>query len=168
MTVLHLETQRHLLAHSGKAQKIDKEHCTFFELNDHPDIDRFVLWSTYKAYMRGIFIKLYSKIKKQRMQQIEEMLSQTDQLEKVNKQSPSHTIGNELLDWRQKLHSFLLYKFETNLKLSKVNFYALGKKANALLAHLVKAQGTKCKIASLLHLTTKQLLTNPQDIANAF
>lgn len=62
----------------------------------------------------------------------------------------------------------LLYKFETNLKISKANFYALGNKASSLLACQVKTQRTKCKIASVYHPTSKRLLTNPQDIANAF
>lgn len=44
----------------------------------------------------------------------------------------------------------------------------MGNKASSLLARQVKAQRTKCKITSLHHPTSKRLLTNPQDIANAF
>lgn len=80
-----------LLADSSITQTITDERHAFYELNDNLDIDRFVLWSTYKAYMRGILIKLHSKAKKRRRQQIEEILSHIDQLESVNKQSPSHS-----------------------------------------------------------------------------
>lgn len=75
-----------LLASQGTIQNITDEHHSFFELNDQPYIDQVVLWSTYKVYMRGVLIKLYRKIKRQRTQQIEEILSQTDQLETLNKQ----------------------------------------------------------------------------------
>lgn len=71
---------------------------------------------------------------------------------------------------RDKLRSLLLHKFENNLKSARVKYYYLGKKTGALLARQVKPQHacTKCKIASLHHPTTKQLLINRHDIVNAF
>lgn len=118
--------------------------------------------------MRGILNKLYSNTKNERSRQVEEVPSQIAHLENQNEQAPSHKLASELLDQRHKLRLLLLVKFENNLKLTKAKYYALGNKAGALLGLQVKAQRTRCKIASLHHPTTNQLFTNPQDITNAF
>lgn len=113
----------------------------------------------------GSLLSYIAELKKQSSQQIEAISSQIAQLE--NQKAPSHKLANELLEWRQKLCSCLLYKYENNIKLAKANYYALGNKAGALLARQVEAQCSKCKRASLYHPISKQLLTNPQDIANS-
>lgn len=74
-----------LLADPGNLQRLITEHLSFFEPNDHLDADWFVL------------IKLHSRTKNQRSQQIEATLSQITQLENQNKQSPSHNLAYKLL-----------------------------------------------------------------------
>lgn len=87
-------------------------------------------------------------------------------LEAQNKQSPSPRITNDLFLARQNLCSLLVLKYESNLKLTKANFYSLGNKDGALLARRVKGQYAKTKITSLNH--PPQNNSNPQEIVDAF
>lgn len=50
----------------------------------------------------------------------------------------------------------------------RLNYYANKNKAGKLLANRLKARRTKTKIPSIIHLHTKNTLTNLQDIADAF
>lgn len=65
-----------LITDPNNIQKLTTEHHSYFELNDNPGTDRFVLWSAYKAYMHGILIKLHNNAKNQRSGYVEEVLSQ--------------------------------------------------------------------------------------------
>lgn len=136
--------------------------------NDTPDISKYTLWNTYKAYMRGILIKLASYTKKQRMRQIDNLLQSIATKEWDNKENPTPHLTNDILQERQKLRSLLLYKFENHLKYLKANYYGLHNKTGAWLAKKVKAKQLKHKIATLNHPLSHKTLFNPKDIANAF
>lgn len=52
-----------LLTNPSYKEQIKHELLSFFKSNDVEDIDKFVLWNTHKAVMRGILIK-FSALRK--------------------------------------------------------------------------------------------------------
>lgn len=69
-----------LLADKEICQELIQEHHAFFELNALPKTNTCTLWSTYKAYMRGIIIKLNKRLKNQTNRQIDEIMLQIENL----------------------------------------------------------------------------------------
>lgn len=69
------------LANPYICHQLRQAHQQLFESNDVPDTDPFILWSTYKAYMRGILIKMCTYVKRQRTRQIEKVLASIKQKE---------------------------------------------------------------------------------------
>lgn len=73
-----------------------------------------------------------------------------------------------ILEDRAKLKIMLVHEHEAIINKVKATYYNLNNKAGAYLAKLVKIQAAKKKIVLIQHPSTKSILTNPQDIANAF
>lgn len=62
----------------------------------------------------------------------------------------------------------LVHEHEAILNRIKATHYNFNNKLGAYLAELAKTQVTKKKIAQVQHPSSKSILTNPNDIANAF
>lgn len=97
------------------------------------------------------FYKIKSLVKSQRVFQIEEVQASIKSKEEENKQTPSPNFSSSLLADRNKLHPLLLYRYNLNLKRSKVTYYSLENRAGSLLARSVKQRGLKTKIAMVHH-----------------
>lgn len=85
-------------------------------LNNVGSVDRTTtLWMAHKAFIGGVLTKMGSHAKKRRTQRIDEVLSQVESTESLNKITPSHSLNLKLLALRQELRSLLLETFEKNI-----------------------------------------------------
>lgn len=110
-----------------------------------------MVWNAHKAVIRGIIMKLSLLYKKKRTQRIDNLTSLIAQIETLHKTDPNPTRLAQLLSLRQELRTLLLNSFEQVQRKIRAASYSTSNKA-----------GKKT------HPHTKQTLTNPQDIANAF
>lgn len=147
---------------------ISKHLREFFSINDSSVQDQFALWNAHKAYIRGIFIQLGARAKRQQQQHIKELTDKIFLLESCNKQKPSHPISQQLTQLCYDLRLLLLENFERASKKLKMTYYATGNKAGKTLAHRIKGLRHKTKIPFILHPFTKHKLYHPQDIADTF
>lgn len=114
--------------------KITNELCVFFLTNAPSVSDPFTLWKCHKAYMRGILMKISSVTKKQRNQQLSELLLQTDKLNLVKEKSPDPTISSQLDKTRHELRFLLISQHNHIAQKWKAHFYSQGNKVGKLLA----------------------------------
>lgn len=54
------------------------------------------LWSAHKSYIRGTLIKLSTQAKRQRTQQLTELLDNIGKLDPINKTNPTPTISTKI------------------------------------------------------------------------
>lgn len=127
-----------------------------------------MVWSAHKAVIRGTLIKLSSINKKKRTQRLDNIISQIANIEALHKNDPRPTYLAQLMNLRQELRMLLLHSFEHIQRKIKANSYSTSNKAGKKLAQRLKGKRSKTKITHLIHPHTKEPLTNPQDIANAF
>ena len=104
----------------------------FFSNNADSVSDHMVLWNTHKAYMRGIFIQLGARVKRQRRQRIQEILSDIRTLEAQNKKQTSLIISDKLSQLRHSLRIIMLEDFERASKRLKMSYHVSGNKAGKL------------------------------------
>lgn len=140
----------------------------FFSVNESSVQDQFILWNSHKAYIRGIFIQLGAKAKRQQQQRVKELTDKIYLLETRNKQNTSPILSQQLTQLRNDLRLLLLESFERSSKKLKMSYYATGNKAGKTLAYRLKGLRHKSKIPYILHPTTKHKLYHPQDIADTF
>lgn len=91
------------------------------------------------------------------------ILQSIDDMKKLNKSNQSSAqLSSTIMVNRQQLVSFILDKYNINLKHGKANYYSLSNKSGAMLAKKVKSQHTvKQKTLHILHPTTACKLVNP-------
>lgn len=106
--------------------------------------------------------------KKRRTQRVDNLTSQIAQVETLHKTDPNPQRLAQLLSLRQDLRTLLLNSFEQVQRKIRATYYSTSNKAGKLLAQRLKGRRTKTQIPHMTHPHTKQMLTNPQDIANAF
>lgn len=96
--------------------------------------------------MRGVLIKMGARVKGQRRQHIQEIISKIHTLEAQNKTDTSLAVSEQLTQLRYKLCLTLLDNFEKASKRLKMTYYVSGNKAGKLLANRLKGQRHKTKI----------------------
>lgn len=89
-------------------------------------------------------------------------------LESQHKTCPQSPLPDQLLTLRQELRSLLLHSYDHVHRKLKATTYSTSKKAGKRLAQRLKDRHVKTKIHTLFHHQNQAMLTNPQDIANAF
>lgn len=68
----------------------------YFQINSSSTDYAFLLWNAHKAYIRGIFIQLGARIKKQRQQKITTLITEIELLEAHNKNNPTPSTSAKL------------------------------------------------------------------------
>lgn len=122
----------------------------------------------HKAFLRGIFIQMGGRIKRQRQQRLNKLTKKISDLETQNKHKPSPTLSLKLTALRSDLRLHLLENVEKTTKRLRMNYYATGNKAGKLLAQTLKGHRYKSKVPYIIHPKTKQKEYHPQEIADAF
>lgn len=146
------------------SQKLSK----FFTLNSPSTDNHFTLWNAHKAYIRGILIQIFSRLKKVKTQVLDDLFHQIKLLEGKMQASPTASLHKDLLDARLALRQHLINEYENQLKRTKVAHYSLMNKPSRLMARRVAAVRHKTKIHFLFTPQQTHKIYNPQDIANAF
>lgn len=118
--------------------------------------------------MCGLFIQLGAREKKLRKQLIDNLITNIQTTDTLNKQHPNPDVKAKLLKLRLVLRSLLIENYDKFHKRTKMHFYISDNKAGKLLASQIKGCRTKTHIPCLIHPVTKEKLLNPQDIADAF
>lgn len=113
-------------------------------------------------------MKLSTFCNKKRTLRIHAVTSQDANIENQRKADPRPTQLAQLLLLRQELRSLLLHTFQHIQPKIKATCYSTSNKAGKKLAQHIKERRIKTKITHLFHPHTREKLTNPQDIANAF
>lgn len=149
-------------------QKHTDSHKEFFQNNDTPDVSRFLLWQTYKAFMRGVIINVTAHMKKQWDHKIQTYLDQVHDKETLNKKSPSLLLAAELNKTRAALRDALVSKHSTQILQYRAIHYHYQNKAGRLLSRKKKPTPPKKRIVQLRHPQSNKPNKNPKDIANAF
>lgn len=171
-TTQHISVARKQL-HTAKCKvyngNLQPSHLSeFFSINKGTASDHGVVWNAYKAYIRGLLIKLSSLHKKRRTQRIDELTTQIATLEQQHKTNPQNPITHQLFNLRQELKTLLLHSFEYLQSRIKATSYATSNKAGKLLATKLRGKRLKTKISQIIHPHTNIPQSNPQDIANTF
>lgn len=125
--------------------------------------DPSVVWS-----VRGVLMKLSSHHKNKRTQHLDTITSQIASLELLHKANLQPSQAAQLLSLRQEIKTRILHSFDLLQCKLKATAYSTSNKAGKRLAQSIKGRRSKTKIYQLYNPHTKDLLTNPQDIANAF
>lgn len=86
-----------------KKNKIEKAIKEFFAINAPSVSDPFTLWNAHKVYIRGLLIQMSARAKRQRLEKLNTILAQIQQLEKLNKRHTTQNIREALFMSRQEL-----------------------------------------------------------------
>lgn len=102
-----------LLADPSSTEKLTVAHYQFFATNATTDVDIFTVCCTYKAYMRDELVKLASQTNKKRRAQIDTLLTDIRDKEKLNKINPTPGVSSALIADRLALRNLLLRRFKS-------------------------------------------------------
>lgn len=157
------------LLQQPESKKVIEDHLLeFFTINEPSVQNHFTLWNAHKAFIRGIFIQLGARARRQRQKKLQNITDEIFCLETKNKQQSSPLVSKRLHQLRNDLRLLLLEDFEKKTKRLKMNYYAHGNRAGKLLAQQLKGHRSKTKIPYILHPMNKSKMQHPQDIADAF
>lgn len=114
-----------------------EEHITeFFSINKPSVQDHFVLWNAHKAYIRGIFMKLGVRVKRQWQAWLSKLTNNIFKLETKNNTQSSPSLSNRLTQLRYNLRLLLLETFEKSTKRLKMTYYANGNRVGQTISAL--------------------------------
>lgn len=153
---------------SPYAEELNSHLSDFFTHNVDSVSDPTTVWLAHKAYIRGILIQMCSRAKKTKSHRIEQITSTLDALHSANSTNPTQAALKQILSLRLELKSLLLDTYEKSSRILKAKFYSTSNRAGKLMARRIHGIRTKSKLPFLIHPTSQEKLTNPQDIAEAF
>lgn len=95
-------------------------------------------------------------------------MTKFNDLERQNKENPDPSKASQLAKLRMDLCSLLQGNHDHMLRQLKLKYYTSHNRVGKFLASRLKARRLKAKIPFLYHPHTKQKVSNPKQIANAF
>lgn len=140
----------------------------YFQINSTSEVNPFMFWNAYKAYIHGIFIQQGAGLKRQRQQQVDALLSEISSLETQNKAKSTPLLHTKLLNPQHELKLILLQNYEQKDRRMKLSFYSTSIKAGKALACKLQGQRFKTRIPHLINPTTNRKEIHPQKIADSF
>lgn len=150
------------------ATPIEQNLEQYFSLNQASVSDPLVVWNAHKAVIRGVFLQMGARAKKNKTQHLDDLTAAIATTESLNKSNPSARLQSRIFTLRQELRSILLEKHEKSYRTLKASSYTTGNKAGKAMSLRVKGYRNKTKILFLHHPHTNEKLLKPQSIANAF
>jgi len=149
-------------------EEIRQQLIEYFDINNNGLVTPSILWEGAKAVTRGKIIEITSRNKKLRLAKQNEIENEIRKLETEHKQTGKIKILECLRKERKKLDDLLTYKAEGALRFVSRKYYEMSNKASRLLAfQLRKAQASRV-VPKIKHPDTSTMLTQPNDIVNAF
>lgn len=148
--------------------RIEEQLREFFLINCPSTPDSFVVWNAHKAFARGILIQQGARNKRLRQQQLSDLITKIETLERQNKHNASPFLTAQLTQLRTDLRLLFLEDFEKASRRLKLKYYTSGNRAGKLLVNKLKGQRHKTQIPYVLHPITKTKQYHPQAIADAF
>lgn len=123
-----------IIQNTATKEILEGHLSNYFQFNSSSTENLFVLWNTHKAYIWGMFIQLGTRLKKQRQQRHNTLLSEISTLEVQNKKNPTPLLSTKRTSLRHDLRLTLLQSFEQTEKRLKMSFYSIRDKAGKTLA----------------------------------
>ncbi|CAH2219285.1 Hypothetical predicted protein, partial [Pelobates cultripes] len=144
------------------------EHLTnYFNENNTGDISQVTLWEAHKTVLRGHFIRIASRKKKEAQQRLNELTNRIAQLETLHKRTQLETQYRSLLEARNQLTELVARRHHRATQRNRAFYYIHANKSGRLLAHMIKNRQARAQVHELR--TTKGTLTQfPEEIAEEF
>ncbi|CAH2284025.1 Hypothetical predicted protein, partial [Pelobates cultripes] len=105
----------------------------YFTTNDTQETTRGTLWVAHKAVLRGSLIAEASRLKKQKLSELETHLHVLRNLESQHKQNPTETLLEQIKTHQQTIKAYIAKDSQKALQWSKQLFYDKSNKADTLL-----------------------------------
>lgn len=148
--------------------KFIREHIKLFcKTNCASSPNSFVLWDTFKAYLRGQIISYTKGLKKKYTAEIEGLEREILQLEKEFQQSRDKIIYRLLVNKKLKYNTLSTYRAEKNILRTKQRYYELGEKAHKVLSWQLKAEESSRTINQIQN-EAGNITHNPKEINETF
>lgn len=139
----------------------------YFSINDQPDCDPGILWEAHKTVIRGVLIRHSTRIKRERQKQLTILFNKIHVVELQHKQTPTHSLGNELLSLRQQIVDLLHYRAKAALQFCRKLSYESGNKCGKMLAKSVRDHKFNTYIPQIISPSGHKAAL-PNEIANKF
>lgn len=139
----------------------------FCETNADSTADKFLLWDTLKAYLRGQIISYASRIKKEYTREVDVLEKEITILEKDLQQRGSVEKHRRLISKKLKYNTINTYRMEKMITKSKQRYYELGERAHKVLSWQLKSEQASRTINAIKS-NTGRISYKPKDINEAF
>lgn len=139
--------------------EVSRELRQYFSTNVSSEVYPTVVWEAHKSYIRGLLIKIGSRVKKERAREIVDLLGKIKTLEFTHKQSLASQTLLELTALRNQLRSLALIKAKETISKCHRSFYEHSNKCGKLLARALRIQKARTFIPEMLNTTHKKIHT---------
>lgn len=129
--------------------EVAKELRQFFAENTNSEIASTMVWEAHKSYIRGLLIKIGSRIKKAREQQTLELLGKIRSLEATHKRSLAEQALADLTALWNQLRTMALHRAKAVIAKCRKTFYMHSNKSGKLLARALRAQRARTFIPEI-------------------
>ncbi|CAH2284878.1 LINE-1 reverse transcriptase [Pelobates cultripes] len=137
------------------SQTLTDALCTYFQINDTPDIHPTTLWQAHKAVIRGLLISRASYVKKKAQEEYLNLLRTLRDATAANIMNPTPQQAQIIKDTTAHLNNIALAKTAHILHKLKQTSYSQGNRAGKHLATLLRQKQSNAKIP--YYLQTKEL-----------
>ena len=135
-----------LLNNQEVTEEIKKEIKKYIETNDNENMTTQNLWDAAKAVLRGKFIAIQSRLKKQEKSQINNLTLHVKQLEKEGQRKPKVSRRKVIINTRAEINEIEIKKTITKINKTKSWFFEKINKIDKPLARLIKKKRERMQI----------------------
>ncbi|KAM9316751.1 adhesion G-protein coupled receptor G6 [Gastrophryne carolinensis] len=139
----------------------------YFRNNDNGEVSPLMVWEVHKSVIRGILISHASRLKREKLTQLEHLTEQVKRLELSHKQAEAARVLGELTQAPGALNALLRQKAKYVIKKCRRRYYELGNKSGTMLARALKQQYTQNYISEILD-SSQQKQHTTERIAETF
>lgn len=156
-----------LLSKEENLERLKEETRNFLKINLGNEVAIHCVWDMYKAYMRGILMKMNHEYQKNREKKIKDIqdIIRVKELELI-KTPNSQNLRMEIKMLQQKLQNILQEEIQKNIRFKNQKYFQGADKAEKLLASLIKKKRAKTFVSNL-KIEGKQILSH-RGIKEAF
>ena len=135
-----------LLNNKEITEEIKEEILKYIETNDNENMTTQNLWDAAKAVLRGKFIAIQSRLKKQEKSQINNLTLHVKQLEKEGQRKPKVSRRKVIINTRAEINEIEIKKTITKINKTKSWFFEKINKIDKPLARLIKKKRERMQI----------------------
>uniref|UniRef100_A0A3B1JE93 Reverse transcriptase domain-containing protein n=1 Tax=Astyanax mexicanus TaxID=7994 RepID=A0A3B1JE93_ASTMX len=148
--------------------QIKSEICTYLENNDNGEVPPHIVWDAAKAVLRGKLIALASWKKKIRLQRLQQLQNELDQLEKEHKYNQTQSIMEQIKKVQTEINMIYTQEIEKKIMFTKQKYYEDGSKSMKLLSRKLRQQQTNSTIFKIKDPENNVIQTKQEHIHKAF